>query len=69
MLEYSGCKPFRCPNKVGVYLLPEVPVKPSYELVFLEQTKWSEWLGEEVKLHELQYKTKWSVLNGRGWGE
>jgi len=26
-------------------------------------------VGEEVKLHELQYETKWSVLGERGWGE
>jgi len=26
-------------------------------------------VGEEVKLHELQCETKWSVLAGSGWGE
>ena len=26
-------------------------------------------VGENVKLHELQYETKWSVLAGKGWGE
>ncbi len=26
-------------------------------------------VGEEVKLHELQYETKWSMLGGKGWGE
>jgi hypothetical protein len=26
-------------------------------------------VGEEVKVHEIQCKTKWSVLGGRGWGE
>ncbi len=25
--------------------------------------------GEEVKLHELHDKTKWSVLGGRVWDE
>jgi hypothetical protein len=25
-------------------------------------------MGEEGKLYELQYETKWSVLGGRGWG-
>ncbi len=31
-----------------------------------EQTHWSEWVGEKVKLYELQYETKRSVLGGRG---
>jgi len=26
-------------------------------------------VGEEVKLCELQYKTKWAVLRGKGWGD
>jgi hypothetical protein len=26
-------------------------------------------VGEEVKLNELLYQTKWSVLGGRGWDE
>jgi hypothetical protein len=25
-------------------------------------------VGEEVKLCELQYETKWSVMGGRWWG-
>jgi len=27
------------------------------------------WVGEEVKLHELHYKTMCSVLGARGWSK
>ncbi len=51
-----GANLFRCSNKVCVYLLPEVPVKPIQEHVF-----WSSGLsgvGEEVKVHKHQCVTK-----------
>ncbi len=56
-------------NKVGIYLLPEVPEEPSQELIFVVRPSGLCWVGREMKLHELQYKTKWSGLGGRGWGE
>jgi hypothetical protein len=52
---------------VDVYLLPEVPMKSGSELVFQSRPSGLSGVGEEVKLYELQYVTKWSVLEGRGW--
>ncbi len=52
---------------MGVYLLSELPMKQSKELVFQSRPGLSV-VGEEVKLYELQYETKRSVLDGRGWG-
>ena len=52
-------------NKVGVYLLTEMPVKPSKELVLVRPSRLSR-VGEEMKFHELSHKTQWSVQGGRG---
>ncbi len=37
-------------------------------LVFKSRPRGLSGVGEEVKLYELQYETKWSVLGGREWG-
>ncbi len=49
---------------MGVYLLPEVPMGS-----LVSRPSGLSGVGEEVKLHELECETKWSVLGGRGWGE
>ncbi len=56
MLELKGCLPFtRSANDANL------------RACLSEQlTKWSERGVEKVKLYELQYETKWSVLGGRG---
>ncbi len=43
-------------------------MKPSKELVFQSRPSGLSVVGEEVKLYELQYETKWSVLGGKGVG-
>ncbi len=49
--------------------LPEVPIKPASKvIVFWSRTSCPSGVGEEVKLHELQYETKWSVLGREGVG-
>jgi hypothetical protein len=53
---------------VGVYLLPEVPMKPSKELVFQSRSSGLSGVEGEEKLYELQYETKRSVLGGKGVG-
>jgi len=53
---------------VGVHLLSELPMKPSKELVFQSRHSGLSIVGEEVKLYELQYETKRSVLGGKGVG-
>ncbi len=51
-------------------VLSEVPMKPSEEFAFRDRPSGLSGVGEEMKLCELQYETKRSVLlGGRGWSD